>query len=198
MKLREEMAAVGLRERTRAADHELADKHAHLYILGLLAEFPQLGAARHEQRYEQTESREESRSSETEWSYMEVMERMRLEMVAMHQQAQQGQERMDILIREREALHLADLLQKQQAIDQLTKMMSLTLERFQSGSGATVAGGAPPPPSPGGGGRPRNGRRNVRAKPKKVTPTFAAGPRHESPIELPPDAPRASASPSGR
>ena len=110
--------------------------------------------AHHEQRFEPTESREQSRSSETERSYMEVMERMRLEMVAMHQQAQQDLERMDFVIREREALRLADSQQKQQAIDQLTKMMSLTLERFQSGSGTIVAGGAPTPPSPRGGNAP--------------------------------------------
>ena len=69
-------------------------------------------AAHHEQRHAQTKPREKSRSSETERSYMEVMERMRLEMVAMHQQAQQDRERMDFVIREREALHLADSQQK--------------------------------------------------------------------------------------
>ena len=127
---------------------------------------------------------------------MEVMERMRLEMVAMHQQAQQGRERMEFVLRERGTLHVADSQQAQQAIDQLTKMMPLTLERFQTGGGATVAGGAPPPPSPGGGNAPGTEGETYRAKPTKVIPTSAAGRRQT--LELSPDAPRTSASPSGR
>ena len=102
------MAPVGLRERTRAVDNELAEMHAQLKIRGDVAEFEareRTRAIRHEQRLEQTESREKSCSSETERSYTEVLERMRLEMVAMHHQAQQGRERMDFVIWAREALH---------------------------------------------------------------------------------------------
>ena len=98
MKLREEMAAVGLRERTQAADHELAEKHAHMKLRGEMTEFEvreRTQAIHHEQRFEQTESRGKSRSSEAERTYAEVLERMRLEMVTMHRQAQLDRERMD-------------------------------------------------------------------------------------------------------
>ena len=126
---------------------------------------------------------------------MEVMERMRL---AMHHKAQQDRERVDFVIREREALRLADSQQKQQAIDQLTKMMPVTLERLQTGSGSTVAGGAPPPPPPGGGNAPGVDGEIYRARPSKVTTTFAAGSPLSNPSSSHTTRHGPPASPSGR
>ena len=55
VKLREELAAVGLRERTQAADHELAEKHAQLKLRGAMTEFEvreRTRAIHHEHRFE--------------------------------------------------------------------------------------------------------------------------------------------------
>ena len=73
--------------------------------------------AHQEQLRERSEAREKSRGSETGRAYSELLERMQLEMAALHRQAQEERERVAREIRKRDARYLADSQQKQQAMD---------------------------------------------------------------------------------
>ena len=74
-------------------------------------------------------------------------------MADIQRQAAMDRERMAREVQERDALLMADAQQKRQDIDQLTRMLTMTLERLDVMGGPMASGGAPPPP-PGGGHAP--------------------------------------------
>ena len=75
------------------------------------------------------------------------MERMQLELAAIHQRAREDQERLARELRERDAAYRADSLQKQQAIENVTHALSVALTKLAAQPSPTASGGAPPPPS---------------------------------------------------
>ena len=69
------------------------------------------------------------------------------ELVAVHRQARDYQERLVRELRDRGAYYRADSLQKQQAIENVTDALSTALAKLSAQSAPVAAGGAPPSPS---------------------------------------------------
>jgi hypothetical protein len=176
LRFREEVAELELRKRTQIADQEFAAREEQQRLRREMEELElrkRTQLTHHELLRERSEAREKSRDSDTGRVYSALMERMQQGMAAIHRQAQEDRERMAREIRVRDALFMADSQQKQQAIDQLTEVLSATLSRLQTSAAVTAPGGAPPPP-PGGGDAPGTGKGESSGRPKKALPLPAA------------------------
>jgi hypothetical protein len=141
-KLQEEINAVEMRERTSALRQELASE-------GSL-------------------KREDSRTRERARFQEAMMEKMQLELIAIHRRSREDQDRMERELWERDNAYRADALQKQQAIENLTHALSVALTKLDARPPLTASGGAPPPP-PGGGNAPVGEEFYPKGKQKKAS-----------------------------